>query len=333
MSTTLTLPHETILDRMAALGDPIRCRILLLLERQELAVSELCSTLQLPQSTVSRHLKILSTDGWVDARKDGTSRLYSARQPHSRSADGLWQLVREELGATSVVDEDLRRLQAVLANRSSGSKAFFSSAAHRWSEMRHELFGNRFDLEALLALIDPGLVVGDLGAGTGQVVQALAPYVHHIVAIDESPAMLEAASARLAGIANVELRHGQIENLPIDDESLDMALLTLVLHHLPDPQRVFRQAARVLKPGGRFLVVDMLPHSREEYRREMGHVWLGFNERQIVDWLEAAGFEGARFIPLRPAPEMMGPSLFAATAFRSREPVAEPAESAETTSA
>ena len=306
--------QETILDRMAALGDPIRCRILLLLERQELSVSELCSTLQLPQSTVSRHLKILSTDGWVEARKDGTSRYYSARQPGPAAARSLWSLISQELTDSTVVEEDARRVEGVLARRSSGSRAFFSSASDRWSEMRHELFGQRFDLQALLALLSPDLVIGDLGAGTGHVVLSLAPHVRRVIAIDDSPGMLEAASLHLAGVSNVELRHGRLEALPMDDGTLDVALLILVLHHLPEPQRVFAEVARVLKPGGRFLVVDMLPHEREEYRREMGHVWLGFDEAQVADWFGRAGFGSHRFHPLSPEPETMGPTLFAATA-------------------
>jgi ArsR family transcriptional regulator len=314
MALSQTSAQDTILDRMAALGDPIRCRILLLIERQELSVSELCSTLQLPQSTVSRHLKVLSTDGWVEARKDGTSRYYSARQPVPASARSLWSLISKELTDSAVVEEDSRRVEGVMARRSSGSRAFFSSASDRWSEMRHELFGQRFDLQALLTLLDPELVVGDLGAGTGHVVLSLAPHVRRVIAVDDSPEMLDAASVRLAGVSNVELRHGKLESLPLDDGTLDVALLILVLHHLPEPRRVFSEAARVLKPGGRFLVVDMLPHEREEYRREMGHVWLGFDEAQIGDWFSSTGFGSYRFHPLSPEPETMGPTLFAATA-------------------
>ena len=314
MTTASPSTYDTILDRMATLGDLIRCRILLLLERQELSVSELCSTLQLPQSTVSRHLKVLSTGSWVEARKDGTSRLYSLRRLNSRSADGLWQLVREELEDSGSAEEDRRRLEGVLARRSSGSKAFFSSASDHWSEMRHEIFGQRFDLQALLTLLSPELVVGDLGTGTGHVALSLAPHVRRVIAVDDSPEMLERASSRLAGQANVELRTGKLESLPLQDDLLDVALLILVLHHLPDPQRVFSEAARALKPGGRFLVVDMLSHDREEYRREMGHVWLGFDETQLANWFERAGFVSHHFHAIRPEPEAVGPSLFAATA-------------------
>jgi len=228
-------------------------------------------------------------------------------------ADELWRLVRGELLETAVVGEDLRRVEAVIAKRRSASKAFFSSASNQWAEMREGLFGSRFDLEALLALLDPDLVVGDLGAGNGQVVQALAPYVSRVIAVDESAEMLEAAAIRLAGVPNVELRNGTLEALPIADRSLDAALIVLVLHHLPEPQTVFHEVARVLRPRGTFLVVDMLPHNREEYRREMGHVWMGFEEKQLHDWFVTAGFGLPRLFHLRPEPTMSGPSLFAAS--------------------
>jgi ArsR family transcriptional regulator len=309
-------PERDILDRMSVVSDPIRCRVLLVLEKSELAVSELCATLQLPQSTVSRHLKVLADKGWVTARREGTSRRYgTAALPDS--ALRLWRLVRDELVETPWAHEDERRLESVLARRSARSRAFFSSAAGGWTKLRSDLFGRRFDLEALLGLIDESWTVGDLGAGTGPMAASLAPYVHRVIAVDDSPEMLSAAARQLSGIDNVELRNGKLEELPIEDRELDVALLILVLHHLADPGRVLSEAARVLRPGGRVLVVDMLPHEREEYRREMGHVWLGFSEKEIFRWLEAAGLGEVRFHLLTPDPEAAGPSLFTATASRS----------------
>jgi SAM-dependent methyltransferase len=311
---------RTIFEGMSVLGDAIRCRLLLVLERYELSVTELCSVLQLPQSTVSRHLKLLSTAAWVEARRDGTSRLYSVRTPHDESSAELWRVVREELLGTATAEQDLRRVEAAVAHRRTASKAFFSSSSRRWAAMRRELFGQRFDLEALLALLGPELVIGDLGAGTGQVVEMLAPYVASVVAVDESAEMLEAASDRLIGISNVELRHGALESLPIDDNCLDVALLMLVLHHLPEPQRVLAEVERVLRPAGRVLIVDMLPHEREEYRNEMGHVWLGFEQEQIFDWLEDSRIEPSRFSTLTVEPDMLGPPLFVATGSKESRP-------------
>ena len=129
--------------------------------------------------------------------------------------------------------------------------------------------------------------------------------------------MLKAARHRLAAHPNVELRQGELEALPIDDAMLDAAALGLVLVHLPEPAAVLREAARVLRPGGRVLVIDMLEHDRREYQQEMGHVWLGFDQTQIAGWLEAAGFQRIRVQPLPPAPRASGPALFAATGRRS----------------
>lgn len=306
-----------VLDRLAVLGDSVRCRILIACEQQELTVSELCAVLQLPQSTVSRHLKTLSDDGWLEARKDGTSRLYSARQRASAAATDLWALVRRELATSPRVREDQRRLLGVLAERPGRSKEFFSSAAGRWAEMRQELFGHRFDLEAMLALLDGNWTVGDLGCGAANLTAALAPHVRRVIAVDESPEMLSAASERLESFDNVDVRPGRLEEIPIADGRLDAALIILVLHHLASPETVVAEAARCLRPDGKLLIVDMLPHDHERFRTEMGHVWMGFDRERIETWLESAGFAGSRFATLTAQPDARGPSLFAASAVKS----------------
>jgi SAM-dependent methyltransferase len=304
-----------IFDRISVLSDPIRCRILLLLEGQELAVSEICQVLQIPQSTISRHLKTLVDDGWIRGRREGTSRQYSATpEPEDVSAQRLWQLVREEISGSAGALQDRTRLAGILSERRTRSQEFFSTAAGEWAELRLDLFGERFDLQGLLGLLDEDWTVGDLGCGTGQTTQSLAPFVAGIVAIDESDAMLAAARKRLAGTHNVDLRLGRLEDLPIDDNTLDAAISVMVLHHVTDPAQVLVEASRALKTSGKLLVVDMLPHERQEFRQQMGHVWLGFDESQIQHWLERAGFHRIRFYELRADPKALGPSLFAATA-------------------
>jgi ArsR family transcriptional regulator len=166
-------------------------------------------------------------------------------------------------------------------------------------------------------LLDPEWTVGDLGCGTGQVAEALAPWVRQVIAIDESAAMLQAAKRRVRGLANVEVRRGDLEALPIPDASLDALTCVLVLHHLPAPALALAEAARVLRPGGRLLLADMMPHDRDTYRHQMGHVWLGFSELEITRYLTAAGFEAIRLQPLPPDPTAQGPTLFAAAARRS----------------
>jgi ArsR family transcriptional regulator len=203
-----------------------------------------------------------------------------------------------------------------MAKRRSASEAFFSTAAGRWDALRVELFGAHTELLALCGLVDDSLVVGDLGCGTGAVAEALAPYVTRVVGVDGSRAMLAAARRRLAGSSNVELRHGELEALPVGDAELGAALLVLALHHVPEPRAVLAEAARVVAPGGRLVVVDMLPHDREAYRREMGHVWLGFSEEQLTGWLMSAGFEETRFVTLPADADARGPALFTAAARR-----------------
>ena len=291
--------------------------MLLLLERQELTVTDLCAVLQLPQSTVSRHLKTLLDASWVASRRDGTSRHYTLaldeRGPASRR---LWALLREQLSATPGADQDARRLKGVLARRQSTSVQFFDSAAGQWDKLRAELFGPSSHLQALPALLDSRWVVGDLGCGTGQVAAAIAPFVARVVAVDRSGDMLQAARRRLRSAANVDVRRGELEALPIAEAELDAATLLLVLHHLPDPAAALQETARVLRPGGRVLIADMLPHDHEEYRKQMGHVWLGFSEEQLHRLLGSAGFEAVRVVPMATHPETKGPALFVASATR-----------------
>ncbi|HEX8394447.1 MAG TPA: metalloregulator ArsR/SmtB family transcription factor [Longimicrobium sp.] len=313
----MSIAAPAIFDRMSALADTTRSRLLLVLERHELTVGEMCQVLQLPQSTVSRHLKLLADEGWVSARAEGTSRRY--RMPLDRlegDARQLWTLVRPGVAALSTAGQDAERLRSVLAERATRSREFFSSAAGEWDRLRADLFGRRADLVGLLGLLDEQWTVGDLGCGTGQVSHTLAPFVARVVAVDSSPAMLEAARARLAPLGNVEVRAGELESLPVEDGALNAAVAFLVLHYVAEPAEALAEAARALATGGRLLVMDMMPHDREEYRQAMGHLWQGFGEAQMAEWMEAAGLHGFRYAPLPPDPSARGPRLFAASARR-----------------
>ena len=306
-----------ILEHMSALSDPTRCRMLLLLEKHELTVSELCSVLQMPQSSVSRHLKTLADDNWVSSRRDVTSRYYSMPLDDLDSAASrLWPLIREQVASTTAAAHDERRLRGVLERRRSKSREFFATAAGKWDRLREDLFGDTFYLWAVLGLVDPTLVVGDLGCGTGQLAETVAPFVRRVIAVDGSAEMLDAARTRLAELPNVEIRKGDLEAVPINDGELDAALLSLVLHYSPDPARTLAETARVCRRGATILVVDMLPHHHDEYQQQMGHVWLGFSEKQIVKFLTAAGFTSARVRALPVDPDAKGPALFAAIATR-----------------
>ncbi len=229
------MTQAAIFDDLTALSDATRSRMLLILERHELTVSELCAVLQLPQSTVSRHLKTLADASWVASRRDGTSRYYTLaldeRDAHTRR---LWSLLREQIATTAGADQDARRLKGVLGRRQSKSEEFFASAAGQWDRLRRELFGAASALHALPALIDARWTIGDLGCGTGETSAALAPFVARTVAVDRSGDMLQAARRRLRDLPNVEVRRGELEALPMADGELDAAVMMLVLHHVPD---------------------------------------------------------------------------------------------------
>lgn len=306
----MTAPKLSIHGRLTELADATRCRLLLALEAHELTVGELCTALQLPQSTVSRHLRILSDEAWVESRAEGATRWYRVAPTLDHEARALWALVREPVQTTLAAQQDLARVEVVLAARRSRSEAFITSAAAEWDARVSSMFGARADLGATLALLDPATVAGDLGCGTGSLSLSLSQHVAHVHAIDGSPAMLDAARQRLESRANVTVAEGSLEALPLADDALDVAVLMLVLHHVAEPSRVLKEARRVLRAGGRLLIADMCAHEREEYRAQMGHVWLGFDERSLRGWLSKAGFDTMRYVALPVDPAAVGPALF-----------------------
>ena len=314
MSTTNPNGKPPILDHAATLADFTRCRMLAVLDHAELSVGELCQVLQLPQSTTSRHLKVLADGDWVRKRSEGTSHFYQLVDSLDEPTSGFWAIVREQLRDAPTCRQDRLRLDGILRLRRSRSQEFFSASAQEWDLLRDELFGDRFDLLALAGLCDPRWTIGDLACGTGRLSAALAPFVERVIALDGSAAMLEAARERLQPFSNVTLREGDLEDLPLEDSSLDAATLILALHHAAEPVRVLTEARRVLAPGGRLLIVDMLPHNREDFRTQMGHLWLGFSETQMLRDLQAAGFEKPRMHPLPASPDARGPVLFVASA-------------------
>lgn len=310
----VTSPRLAIHDHMVELADATRCRLLGALERQELTVGELATALQLPQSTVSRHLKILADEHWIASRAEGASRWYRRNPGLDADMRALWDLVRTAMGSTPATLQDAARIDAVIAARRAGTQAFFATASAEWDALRDTMFGVRADVSAALALLDDAMIIGDLGCGTGALSAALAPHVAHVHAVDASPAMLSAASTRLAACHNVTLSEGTLEALPLGDASLDAAVLMLVLHHVADPLRALADVRRVLRPNGRLLIADMRPHTQERYREQMGHVWLGFDQHELTAWLHRAGFTSVRYVPLPVDPEATGPALFSATA-------------------
>jgi ArsR family transcriptional regulator len=312
MNTTIAPP---ILDRLSALGDESRTRILGLLEQSELNVTELSTVLQLPQPTVSRHLKTLAAEGWVEARADGRNRHYRLASTLDEAARALWNIVRDQIGAQGIYAVDTERARGVLEQRRLRSAEFFKSAAERWDQVREELFGSAAGLAPLLGLLGSDWVVADLGVGTGSLAETLAPFAGRVIGVDRSEQMLAAAAHRLGHLANVELRQGDLESLPVADGELDVAVLALVLHYVVDPPAVLREVRRASKLGARLLLVDMRLHERgPRYAEEMGHVWPGFEPERVRGWLAGAGFIGVRVVPLPTDPKATGPLLFLASA-------------------
>jgi ArsR family transcriptional regulator len=299
----------------------MRLRILRLLEREELAVGEVAKVVQLPQSTVSRHLKALSESGWIAKRAEGPAAFYRLTPDElPASSRGLWVAVRELMRSQDTRksgvegDEDARRLASVLAERREDSFGYFGRLAGQWDNVRAELFGSRFTPLAMLALLPREWVVADLGCGTGNVSELLAPLVKRVVAVDQSRPMLEAARKRLGGVRNVEFMEGELTDLPLKGASVDAAVCVLALHHVEKPAEAMAEMRRIVRPGGTALVVDMVEHDRTIYRHSMGHRWLGFSEPQIMGFLTAAGFEKARCTPIASDTNAKGPGLFACTA-------------------
>lgn len=312
-----TSQPDAILAWMDGLSDPTRLRILRLVERQELGVAELCEVLQLPQSTVSRHLKVLADQGWTVNRRHGTANLYAMSLDGLPSAARrLWQLAREQTEGWATCRQDAMRLERRLSERRDEAQRFFADAAQEWDRLRQELYGRSFAHQAMLALLPPDWTVADLGCGTGSLAAALAPHVGRVIGVDQSAAMLRAAKRQTAGMENLELRRGSLEAIPIEDGTCDAALLVLVLTYVAEPRAVLRETARILRPGGRAAVVDLLPHDREDFRRRMGQASMGFAEADLGAMLREAGFAQASVRPLQPEPEVKGPALLLATGRR-----------------
>ncbi|MAE66547.1 MAG: ArsR family transcriptional regulator [Phycisphaeraceae bacterium] len=306
-----------LIAQMESISDPARLRLLWLIERHELGVAELCDILQLPQSTVSRHLKLLSAQGWTVRRRNGTANLYRmAVDELGEAARKLWAMARTQIAASPAVSQDRIRLDRALQRRREGAARFFADAAGDWDDLRSRLYGDAFTHTALRALLPPAWRIADLGCGTGAVAHALAPHVRAVIGVDQSAEMLDAAQRRNADFDNVDLRHGDLERVPIDDRTVDAAMLVIVLTYLEDPSDALAEARRITVPGGRLVVVDLLHHDRDEFRREMGQHWPGFEPAEMRDRIAQAGWSDANCRPLEAEPNAKGPALLLADATR-----------------
>lgn len=308
---------DLLLARISSLADPARLRMLHLLEQQELAVSELADILQLPQSTVSRHLKLLAGEGWVVVRGAGTANFYRmANGELPQSARDLWTLAASETREWSALAHDRLRLARCLAGRPGAGRDFYADVAEEWDRLRTELYGVHFTGLALQALLSPSWVVADLACGSGAAAVALAPWVARVVAVDRSPEMLQAARRRARGFEQIDFEQGDLESLPLASGSCDAALMLLALTQVDEPAHAIAEMARIVRPGGRAVVVDLLLHDRDEFRRQMGQKRPGFAPDALARGLADAGFAEIRCHPLPPEPEAKGPALLLASGTR-----------------
>jgi ArsR family transcriptional regulator len=314
---TQTAQPDSLLGWMASLADATRLRLLRLIERHELAVSDLCDVLQLPQSTASRHLKLLGDEGWAVNRRQGTTNLYrmvlDELEPAQRQ---MWLLAREQTEGWAAVGQDQLRVAERLRQRSQAAQDFFAGAADQWDKLRAEMYGPTFGTDALLSLLPSGWTVADLGCGTGALALELSRHVKRVIGIDNTPAMLDAARRRMDGTPNIELRQGDLESLPIDDHSCDAVMMVLVLTYLSDPSAALAEAARVLKPGGKAVIVDVMRHDRDDFRRQMGQQNMGYESGEVCALLKDSGLTTPTCSPITPHPQAKGPALLLATAVK-----------------
>lgn len=281
-------------DIFQALADTTRLRILALLRQMELSVGELAQVLGQSQPRVSRHVKILADAGLAERRREG-SWVFLAPVTGPR-ADALLRLVDllADEADRAEGEADRERLAAVRADRAAAAEAWFGAHAAVWDGIR-SLHVAESEVEAAIARAvggDVGRLV-DIGTGTGRMLELFAPAARGAVGIDKSSEMLRVARAKLDELpARVELRQGDMYALPLPSGDADCVLLHQVLHYAAEPATAIREAARVLAPGGRLVIVDFAPHEREELRDRDQHARLGFSDAAVLDWLRAGGLDG-----------------------------------------
>ena len=259
-------------------------------------------------------MKILSDQSWTRSRRQGTTNLYRTILDELEvTARKLWILAREQTGEWITTQQDEQRLLRHLRDKQKDSQAFFAGAAALWDKLRGELYGSRFTTAAMLALLPEDFTVADLGCGTGQLTGELAKYVRQVIAVDNSQAMLKAAQKRLEGLDNVDLRRGDLEALPIEAATCDAAMMVLVLTYVTDPQAAIREMARILKPGGKAVLIDLLPHERDDFRRQMEQQHAGFDPAAMERMMEAAGLVNVKCEALATEANVKGPALFLAS--------------------
>ena len=300
----MSLSSEQLVEVLRAAGEPSRLRILALLAREELAVMELSQILDQSQPRVSRHLKLLTEAGLAERFPDGAWVFYrlSADGPRRTLLNAALARIAE---ADPLLSRDAEQLERVRRERSDAAAAYFARNAARWDELR-TLYVEESDVEAaVLDAVGPGPFrrLVDLGSGTGRMLTLLGDRVDSGIGLDLSQQMLNIArrNAAEAGLDGIELRHGDIFETRLTDHSADLVVVHQVLHYLSDPAAAVAEAARLVAPGGKLLIVDFAPHGLEFLREAHQHRRLGFSDAEMGRWFEAAGLEAKTPAALPPA--------------------------------
>jgi len=283
---------STLLKSLRSLADPTRLRIVALLERDELSVNELQQITRMGQSRISTHLGQLQEAGLIQSRREGKRTFYKLN-PNAEQATHDFVLLAIR-SATEIPEHaaDQVNLKRILARREDQAQVFFDQVAGRFDRSygpgrSWQAFGQ------MLLRIMPSLVVADLGAGEGLLSELLARRARKVIAVDNSEKIVAfgAAKAKKNGIKNLEFRLGDLEEPPIEPQSVDLVILSQALHHAKDPARAIAAAHRILRPGGQLMILDLLQHNFEKARELYGDTWLGFAESDLHRWLEDAGFK------------------------------------------
>ena len=312
--------QDRALRYFKALSDETRLRLLNILRFREFNVQELMGILDMGQSRISRHLKLLQEGGLIESRRDGLWSFYRAvgSDPGGRFLDSIWYLFEEH----SIYQQDLDAAATLLRTGKLRSRRFFDSVASHWESMKRGVIGKLDLVGEIVKLIPPVESAADLGCGSGTLLERIAGKIPTVIGVDSSREMLAQATTRLGRMAQlVDLRIGELEHLPLGNGEAEVAIVNLVLHHLRNPGQGLLEARRILPEGGTLIIADFHKHEQEMMRSRYGDHWLGFSAEEVQSWLKDAGF---RIGALHHYPVLKGLEVFVCAAAKVRQPRATP---------